>query len=1373
MIKLELKSKKVMNDSLALDIGSSYIAIAVKKGNVFEKVFYKPHRGSYLEILKEKNISLEKSYLTGINSYAYGGLHPFFVLSKYSMRYPKIRHILYVGAGSYLIINLDEEGRYIGHISNSTCASGTGAFLDLQALRLGYSVEELGEIGLFAKVKPSISTRCSVFAKTDLIHLQQEGFTKQEIAAGLCYSMADNIIHALFKGKEPEGNILLTGGVFQNKTFQQAFKKKLGTVDIIFEEPHFALAFGLLYLAEEGFIKKAGEKHFFSILDSEKFSLKLEPLKIKNSDYPDFDAYLTKKDNLENEITFYNEKLENFCNVYMGIDIGSTSTKICITNTDGIPLLSIYRKTSSDPIEAVKKIFKSLINIEKEKDIKFNFLGVATTGSGRNLIGKIIGADMIINEISAHAKAAVYIDKDVDTIIEIGGQDSKFTRLKDGIVYYAVMNYVCAAGTGSFIEEQAEKLGIPIWDFSKYAEGKTPPAISDRCTVFMEKDIDLLIAKGVNKNDIAAAVLNSVRDNYLNKVVGNVTLGEHIYFQGATARNRALVASFEQRLSKTITVSPYCHVTGALGAALYLKEKNIIKSNFTGLSFSDKNTEIHKEECLLCNNKCILSIINTDAHVVAWGMKCGRDYEDKKPKKKQQNFCIEERGRDIKVERKNFKESFQVPYVLANTEKIDFIKAFLENLHIEPVIVKPDKDAYLRGKQYARYEICAPCVIVFGAVANLKKELPLFMPQFLRLPIHKNISHCHLCPLSQAMPSILKSMFDNKKIIMPKFINPQENTYKIDDIYECLKPFINVSRDDIKEALKAAEKTIDEKEKKRYEMGQNFLANIADDRPTILMLGRPYIIYNERLNHNTIESIQSYGIDVINIDFLPVDFNFIERKFPHVYWNYGQVLLSSLKYISQYRTLFPVYLSCFSCGPDSFLLNYFYREMQSLGKPYLSIQLDGHSAATGYITRIEAALDSFYNFLEFGKMGTLAPYVYKENESRISKNKVYIPPMQTEGAELFAASFKRFGINGEALEESTETFTEGLKHSIGHECSPFHSTLGALLNKLKTNKNDGGKENYSFFMPSGNGPCRFGQYGVLQGIIANELGLNVNIISPSGENAYSGLPSKLRRLLFDAVIMNDILRKIVMHLRPHELNKGEFDQVYEKLKDKLSKSISSGYDYEKVFFESVERLSKIPIAYTKKPLVGIVGEIYVRNNAFLNDNLIETIELLGGESVISSVLEWFFYTLAIEKHELQYYKGMNKVKKKLEIILKNKFYRNREEFFYSEAKKYCPFLYEPSIEEVLEKGEKYLPIEFYGEAILTIGRAVLFFEKENVDAIVNASPTFCMPGTISSYLLKDIENIFKKPVISLFYDKTGSPNLELIPYMEILKDYSL
>ena len=263
-----------------------------------------------------------------------------------------------------------------------------------------------------------------------------------------------------------------------------------------------------------------------------------------------------------------------------------------------------------------KSILEAIENISRQKKIKFIITGVGTTGSGRKFIGKILNADLVIDEITSHARAAFELNPLTDTIIEIGGQDAKFTLMHNGSVTFSQMNSVCAAGTGSFLQEQAEKLGCSLSDYAQMAENVSAPLASDRCAVFMERDISQLLNTGYSVNEILATALHSVTENYMQKVATEASIGNNICFQGATAKNKSLIAAFEQRLKKPIYVSKYCHLTGALGTALMLQEANISKSGFRGIDLYREEIAVDTETCTLCTNNCCISLATVSGEKV-------------------------------------------------------------------------------------------------------------------------------------------------------------------------------------------------------------------------------------------------------------------------------------------------------------------------------------------------------------------------------------------------------------------------------------------------------------------------------------------------------------------------------------------------------------------------------------------------------------------------------------------------------------------------------------------------------------------------------------------------------------------------------------
>ncbi|MBI9100465.1 MAG: hypothetical protein JEY91_18440, partial [Spirochaetaceae bacterium] len=459
------------NIRVGIDLGSKTLKAAILHNNTVEETFIYDHKGNLAETLK-KILSFINEKYTPVNNISYGicgniEIEGFKTIdtvlaSVEANRFLETgsRNIIGIGCESFYLIILDDKGNYREHRVNPMCASGTGSFLDQQAERIGLTIEELSEKAYNFKGKtPSIATRCAVFAKSDIIHAQAEGFESDAIAAGLCRGMALSILSQLKKGRDLSGGIILTGGVSRNKMIASEIADQLeGNIKIIEHSPVFN-AIGAAVMGEETnlnpdlLLEAMGKKHE-----------RRNPLEIRLTDYPDFDAgNMYVVDSVE--ITEYEELTCDKREVLIGIDIGSTSTKAVVMdyNTQKV-LAGLYTRTAGAPVEVSKKILFHIGELFKKSELIIR--GVGTTGSGRTLVKEILNADLVVNEITAHARGALLLDPEVDTIIEIGGQDSKFTQLENGEVVNAAMNYVCAAGTGSFIEEQAIRLGISLHDIA-------------------------------------------------------------------------------------------------------------------------------------------------------------------------------------------------------------------------------------------------------------------------------------------------------------------------------------------------------------------------------------------------------------------------------------------------------------------------------------------------------------------------------------------------------------------------------------------------------------------------------------------------------------------------------------------------------------------------------------------------------------------------------------------------------------------------------------------------------------------------------------------------------------------------------------------
>ncbi len=385
---------------------------------------------------------------------------------------------------------------------------------------------------------------------------------------------------------------------------------------------------------------------------------------------------------------------------------------------------------------------------------------------------------------------------------------------------------------------------------------------------------------------------------------------------------------------------------------------------------------------------------------------------------------------------------------------------------------------------------------------------------------------------------------------------------------------------------------------------------------------------------------------------------------------------------------------------------------------------------------------------------------------------MYIPPMEPWGARFFAAAFRHFGYDARALTEDASTLATGMKNTGGGECVPCPSTSGALISAIERDGVDPAK--VIFFMPTACGPCRFGQYAKLNRIIFEKKGWDIQQMSPSAENAYEGLDRNARILLYHALIVSDIMRKLTHRVRPYEIDKGSVDNLVEEYTRQMEDALAAG---DKKKLESLIRacsrsLAVLPKHKARRPLVGVVGEIYVRCDPFLNNDVCRRIEELGGEAWLAPLSEWIFYTnhlrhLLVKEQD----RGAAAIVKRAQIWLETRLFFNRiERNYYELASDVLSDRHEHPIDQVMAEGIKYLPWQFEGEAVLTLGRAALFVRKDGAKAIVNASPMFCMPGTITASIFPQLEKELGVPIICNFYDGSGDPNQSLVPVMHYVTE---
>lgn len=1390
-----------MKAGIGIDVGSLYFkAVIIDDGGKTIETFYQKHHGSPWKTMAEwlDSVKLECRVTIGISGADdchFSSIQhlqhidgPRCLLEGAKHQVGIVNSIIDIGGSTLSLIELNCNGEFESYSTNSLCAAGTGSFLDEQAKRLSINYDEIKNYP-FISSPPTIASRCAVFAKSDLIHRQQEGYSKGQMWSGLCQGLSHTILQTLFKGRPVQGKIIIAGGVSQNLEVYRWIKTLAPEAEVICpSNGHLlqALGAGLIALRTGGVscelakFKDSIRPLLLQLETSRNLNyMKLteEPLELKLSKYPSFEVaeFYMEEDNTEVRIHKWTER-GNTVKAYLGIDIGSTSTKAVLMNENDEVLVDIYRKTLADPIGAVRRILNSLTKIQEEKTTPIEILGCATTGSGRKMIGMIIGADLIVNEITAHVMGALKVDPEVETIFEIGGQDSKFIRVSNGQVVDSNMNYICAAGTGSFIEEQANKLGFKVSQIGELAVGVTPPATSDRCTVFMEQDLNNLISSGYSPIQALAGIMRSIVKNYLNKVVGKRKFStKAISFMGATARNKGLVAAFEKHLNAPITVSPYCHVMGAYGCAVGVKEKmlneKIAKSTFKGLDILNRKVEIKKEDCQLCSNHCRITSVKIEGEQQSpsWGYLCGREPDEKKMKRRDEfePFRIREKlFRQIgKVPLSPDAPSIAIPSVLTFHSFMPLWRSFFGHLGFR-VVSSGKTTEEIKGKclELVNADFCFPVKVTFGHVWKLINDESIrfvFLPHVISNKINPYTTDSQFCPWVQGCPSSVKTALRQQGISLEKIISPivdfrltpQKAAKKI---YNALGKKLGVTKNHLIYAWEKALESQREFESRCVEEGRKILKKIKEEnKRAIVIVGRPYNVVDTGINVELPEKIANYGYTVIPMDFLPFRPELLGQRFRNMYWNYGQRILSVLKQVADNENLNGVYLSNFSCGPDSFIISYAEEVMKD--KPMLILELDEHGADAGYITRIEAFLDVVRNQK---KQNRTEPFEHFSPPTDWERRRLWIPPMSEIGSQLFAAAFRAYGFNAQPLPvENISTFELGRKLTRGSECLPTAATLGVFIDTLKKTGADPSKE--ALFMPTAEGPCRFGQYATCHRIALEKMGYGeVAILSPSSFNCYMGLPSGLRRYIWEIILIQDLLTKIVCKLRPYEAEKSSVDEMLKAQLKALLRAVEQNSPLVDAFQHAVENFKTIEIKKTYKPLVGIVGEIYVRCNPFCNGDVIRAIERYGGEAWLSPISEWILYTSEVSRRAVSNGTTLNMFSSPIERVkvwMKDGFLHSMEKKYYDAAGDLLADRREPDIREIIEAGESYIPIEFEGETILTIGRAIKFIEQ-GASMVVSANPFGCMPGTLSSACLMEVQRQTGVPIINLFYDGEASIN---------------
>jgi predicted CoA-substrate-specific enzyme activase len=1258
-------------------------------------------------------------------------------------RYSDVKTIIQIGGQSSFVIGLEDGLKKPWKVaSNPLCAAGTGRFLEQQAYRLGISMDDFAHLALQCEGSPPrIAARCSVFAKSDLIHLQQKGVQMPAMLYALCESIARMVI-SLQKGAFEEP-IYFAGGVAANGAIVRALNDVLSArnghqVQVTVPENSLyieALGAALLSRGRRSSVRLLPQtdhrQHYF------------ETPHLEEVPVPESQSGLLVKEP---------------CSGYLGVDIGSTSTKAVILDEAGRRIIAKnYLMTAGRPIDAVKQVFRNLL---RDGVANVTVTGVGVTGSGRYLVGSFIGADLIKNEITAQTRAAAEIDPEAD-IIEIGGQDSKLVIKRNGIVVDYQMNKACAAGTGSFIDELAEMLGVRVTngDFARLAF--TAPYTIDlgtRCAAFMGQSAALAQQEGVPLEVITASLANSIAKNYLSKVVGNRKLGDKVILTGAVFYNEAIVSAFHEQLKgKALTVAEHREVSGAIGAALLTKETmNGQKSRFKGFQqLIDSEYNLSTFTCKGCDNNCTITQMKIPGEKPTfYGSRCDR-YDSTLTQARRETFFDERE----KLLLKEYKEGLGtgpavgIPRALLVYDFAPLLIGFLNALGARVILSsKTTKEIMEQSVELAYTDSCFPMKLVHGHVAALQGKADYILyPSGIRLGLKEgDEDQKYSCPLVQASPFIVRKVLDlGDRLLSPILDFSLGDAEVIKNLTDTAVAMGFNRRQGRKAALAgiAAQQRF---EVEQSALGAELLKQLHEsDQLGVVLLSRSYMSQDSGANLGIAEKLAQLGVVPIPVDFLPLDTVNPKEYSDRPYWSYESKFIAAATIIARDPKLYGLALTNFGCGPNSFILKLLEDIMG--GKPMGQLEIDEHAAEAGIVTRLEAFVDTIKSYASTAKPHEVPPEeIRRSTNPLVSAKKALVLVYMAPFVEIVGAVIEAYGGRAIMLPEPDErSLFYSNPVTSGTECLPYRVTLGDFLRFFYENPERA--KDVEILMASSYGPCRFGKYALEQSKVLKEAGFDVPMLTTISNNAYRDVNPgpDFQRIAMRGIFAVDCLQKLVWRTRPYEKEKGLADRLFGEYLKRITDRIRRKENFSDILGQATSAFrSAIDHSLPRRPLVGINGEIYLRSNRFSNNNLVEVCEAAGLEVTVSPIGEWIKY---ISYRHLEDTIRFRRIKKILSSYIKNRFIEGTEHQLVSCVEDMLDGD-EPSIKEILSKTSLYLSPRCGSEAVLSIGTGVEWLENPNFAGVISVMPHGCMPGGIVAALADKFSQVYHKSWISLTYD---------------------
>ena len=1268
---------------------------------------------------------------------------------------------------------------------NGICAGGTGSFIDQMASLLQTDASGLNEYAKNYKAIYPIAARCGVFAKTDIQPLINEGATKEDLSASIFQAVVNQTISGLACGKPIRGNVAFLGGPLHFlPELRAAFIRtlNLGPDQVI--APDHSHLFAAIGAAMNSDPKTTASLH--DLIERLSHGIKMdfevkrmEPLFTDEADYEDFKTRHASHDVKKGDLATYEG------NCYLGIDAGSTTTKVALVGEDGSLLYRFYSNNNGSPLATA---IRAMQEIHDQLPEKAQIAYSCSTGYGEALLKSALMLDEGEVETISHYYAAAAFEPDVDCILDIGGQDMKCIKIKDGTVDSVQLNEACSSGCGSFIETFAKSLNYSVQDFAREALfAKNPTDLGTRCTVFMNSNVKQAQKEGASVADISAGLAYSVIKNALFKVIKITNasdLGKHVVVQGGTFYNDAVLRSFE-KISGCEAVRPdIAGIMGAYGAALIARERYDASKTTTMLPIDKILSLTYKTtmaRCQGCTNHCVLTINRFDGgRQFVTGNRCERGLGGNKQKKDIPNLFDYKYHRMFDYEPLTAdlapRGTVGIPRVLNMYENYPFWAVFFKELGYRTVLSpKSTRQIYELGIESIPSESeCYPAKLAHGHIEWLIRQglTYIFYPC---VPYERNetpeAGNHYNCPMVTSYAENIKNNVESLTDHKVHFRNPFM-AFTNEEILtkRLVEEFTKDQAIPEKEIRAAAHKAWQELIASRQDMekkGEEVIAWLKETgHHGIVLAGRPYHVDPE-INHGIPELITSYGFAVLTEDSVShlgrVDRPLIVTD----QWMYHSRLYAAASYVKTQPNLDLIQLNSFGCGLDAVTTDQVNDILTRSGKIYTLLKIDEVNNLGAARIRVRSLIAAIRvrEMRHYHKPIVSSAYSRVYFTKEMKKNyTILCPQMSPIHFDLIEPAVRSCGYNLEVLQNSDRTAIDtGLKYVNNDACYPSLIVVGQIMDALLSGKYD--LEHTAVIMSQTGGGCRASNYIGFIRLALEKAGMpQVPVISVNA-NGMETIPGfsitlPLMTKAMQAIVYGDIFMRVLYATRPYEAVPGSADALHEKWKKICIRALSKRQPAMMEFARNIrgiirdfDNLNRLDI---KKPKVGIVGEILVKFSPLANNHVVELLESEGAEAVMPDLLDFLLYCFYNSNFKAEHL-GMKKSTARLcnAGIALLEFFRKTARKELAASKHFTP----PSeIRDLAEMAKGFVSLgNQTGEGWFLTGE-MLELIHSGVKNIICTQPFGCLPNHIvGKGVIKELRKSYPESnIIAVDYDPGAS-----------------